>query len=62
MSEFTAENFKAALFDFLNRKYIQQADIRQRAQGLQYMTAETHDLAKEITRFIKDYADEVIAQ
>ncbi len=39
-------------FLFLLRKYVQSADDRQRAMGLQYTTAETHDLAKEITNFI----------
>ena len=36
------------LFSFLNRKYVQRADDRQRAMGLQYMEAETHDLAREL--------------
>lgn len=35
---------------FLNRKYIQRADERQKQMGLQYTEAETHDLAKEIHR------------
>jgi hypothetical protein len=41
-----------ALFDFLNRKYVQRSDVRQKAMGLQYMEAETHDLAAEIARFL----------
>lgn len=38
------------IFEFLQRKYGQSADARQKALGLVYMTAETHDLAKEIAR------------
>lgn len=33
-------------FDILCHKYVQRADDRQRSMGLQYTTAETHDLAK----------------
>lgn len=40
------------LFNFLCRKYVQRADARQKAMGLQYTEAETHDLAREIARFI----------
>lgn len=40
------------LFDFLCRKYVQRADDRQAAMGLQYMHAETHDLADEIIRWL----------
>lgn len=40
------------LFAFLCRKYRQHAEARQREMGLQYTTAETHDLAKEIFRFV----------
>lgn len=40
------------LFEFLQRKYVQRADDRQRMQGLFYTEAETHDLAKEIARFV----------
>jgi len=46
-------NLEAQLFAFLCRKYIQRADARQEAMGLQYTTAETHDLAKELARFIE---------
>lgn len=38
------------VFAFLNRKYVQRADERQKEMGLQYTAAETHDLAKEIHR------------
>lgn len=38
------------VFAFLNRKYVQRADERQKEMGLQYTEAETHDLAKEIHR------------
>lgn len=38
------------VFAFLNRKYVQRADARQKEMGLQYTEAETHDLAKEIHR------------
>lgn len=41
-----------AVFDFLCRKYVQRADDRQREMGLTYTVAETHDLAKELTRFL----------
>ena len=40
------------LFDFLCRKYVQRSNERQQSMGLQYTEAETHDLAKEIARFI----------
>lgn len=36
------------VFAFLNRKYVQRADERQKKMGLQYTEAETHDLAEEI--------------
>ena len=41
------------IFAFLIRKYVQRADERQKAMDLQYMEAETHDLAAEIALFIK---------
>lgn len=44
---------EAELLVFLNRKYVQHAGERQRAMGLKYMTAETHDLARELARFIE---------
>lgn len=40
------------LFAFLVRKYTQRSDARQTSMGLQYMSAETHDLASELVRFI----------
>ena len=42
-----------AIFEFLCRKYVQRADDRQRSMGLQYMEAETHDLAQELAAFIR---------
>lgn len=41
-----------AIFEFLCRKYVQRADQRQKAMGLQYTEAETHDLAHELAAFI----------
>jgi hypothetical protein len=38
------------IFSWLLKKYVQQADERQRKLGLQYTTAETHDLAKQISQ------------
>jgi hypothetical protein len=35
-------------FQFLCKKYVQRADDRQKTLGLQYTTAETHDLAEVI--------------
>jgi hypothetical protein len=43
---------EAAIFAFLERKYVQCSNPRQKAMGLQYMEAETHDLAEEIARFV----------
>ena len=45
------------LFQFLNRKYTQSSDDRQKEMGLQYMTAETHDLATEIAQFIRSLTE-----
>jgi hypothetical protein len=45
------------LFTFLMRKYTQAQDDRQRAMGLTYTTAETHDLAKEISTFLNNNVD-----
>ena len=36
---------------YVDRKYVQQADARQKRMGLAYVTAERTDLAKEIARF-----------
>jgi hypothetical protein len=33
-------------FYLLSRRYVQRADDRQAEMGLQYMTAETHELAR----------------
>jgi hypothetical protein len=44
---------ETALYDFLCRRYVQRSDERQRQMGLVYMTAETHDLAKQIADYIK---------
>ncbi len=41
------------LFAFLSRKYVQRQDARQKAMGLIYTEAETHDLAREIARFFE---------
>jgi len=41
------------LFEFLDRKYVQSQEPRHKRMGLQYMGAETHDLAKEIVRFLR---------
>lgn len=35
-------------FNWLCSKYVQQQDARQKEMGLQYTTAETHDLAEQI--------------
>ena len=43
---------EATLFAFLCRKYVQRNDARQGAMGLQYTTAETHDLAAQLARFL----------
>lgn len=45
---------EADLFEFLTRVYVQHSDERQALMGLQYTTAETHDLAKQISRFVED--------
>lgn len=39
------------LFAFLCHKYVQRQDDRQKAMGLQYTTAETHDLARTLTAY-----------
>ena len=48
MSTPSNEALVTAIFDHLKRKYTQSADKRHRAMGLQYMMAETHDLAREM--------------
>lgn len=42
-----------AVLRFLQRKYVQHADDRQKAMGLSYITVGINDLAKEITRFMR---------
>ena len=46
------EVLKSKLFEFLCSKYVQRADERQKAMQLQYIEAETHDLASELAAFI----------
>jgi hypothetical protein len=41
------------VFDFLCERYVQRADERQKIMGLQYTTAETHDLAEQLAKFIR---------
>lgn len=41
------------IFEFLCGKYVQRADDRQKQMGLQYTEAETHDLARELAKFIE---------
>lgn len=43
---------KDGIFEFLCRKYVQRADYRQKKLGLQYTSAETHDLAEELAKWI----------
>lgn len=43
-----------AFLQFLKRKYVLHADDRQRAMGLEYVTAEALDLAEETARFLSD--------
>lgn len=50
MTTETAPSARVAIFKWLQRKYVQNQDARQKALGLVYMTAETHDLAEEIER------------
>lgn len=45
------------IFAFLCRKYVQRADSRHREMGLQYMEAETHDLARALDT-LSDNLDE----
>ncbi len=46
-------SYDEMILNFLNRKYVQRSDERQKAMGLQYTTAETHDLAREINSYIR---------
>lgn len=45
---------KDLIFNFLCRKYTQAADKRQQEIGLQYTTAETHDLSAELAKFFRN--------
>ncbi|MNY64524.1 hypothetical protein D3C86_2016540 [compost metagenome] len=38
---------------FVSRKYTTHADSRQRAMGLEYVTAEKQDLVSEIAAFVR---------
>jgi hypothetical protein len=49
------KELEEVLFHWLSRKYVQYADERQKAMGLIYMEAETHNLAKELKNFIMWY-------
>jgi hypothetical protein len=46
-------NLEADLFLWLITTYVQRFDARQKILGLQYMEAETHDLAKGLAAFIR---------
>ena len=43
-----------AIFEWLCRKYVQRSDEGQKAMGLQYTTAETHDLARELASWLAE--------
>lgn len=43
---------------FLEKKYVQRADARQRKLGLQYMEAEIHDLSICLEDFIKKFVND----
>jgi hypothetical protein len=45
----TPSTLEVMLFGFLCQKYVQRADDRQKAMGLLYTEAETHDLARELS-------------
>lgn len=51
-SEAVRAGLAVLIFEFLEQKYIQRADARQKEMGLQYMTAETHDLSRELAKFM----------
>lgn len=54
----TTKKLAEELFYFLTYKYVQRADERQKAMGLQYTEAETHDLAETIAGFISSLRGE----
>lgn len=58
VSEEPAVSLEDEIFGMLTRIYVQQADNRHKAKGLQYMTAETHDLAKTMARFFESRRSE----
>lgn len=43
------------IFAWLQGKYVQRADERQKAMGLVYTEAETYDLADSLARYIASY-------
>lgn len=47
-----SDELETDLFAFLCAKYVQRADDRQKAMGLQYTEAETRDLARTVARWI----------
>lgn len=51
---------KTTIFNFLCRKYAQSADRRQQGMGLQYMTAETHDLSEQLSRHWENLVQEAL--
>jgi hypothetical protein len=58
VSEEPAVSLEDDIFGILTRIYVQQADNRHKAKGLQYMTAETHDLAETMARFFESRRSE----
>jgi 4-alpha-glucanotransferase len=58
VSEEPAVSLEDEIFGMLTRIYVQQADNRHKAKSLQYMTAETHDLAKTMARFFESRRSE----
>lgn len=64
MTERSEANFQErasekSVFDWLCKTYVQQSDQRQKAMGLQYTDAETHDLA---AAFFKNFVQPLQAQ
>jgi hypothetical protein len=49
-------------FAMLCQKYVQRSDERQAEMGLQYTTAETHELAKTIAAFVARTPDPAIVK
>lgn len=48
------------LKEFLKRKYVCRADLRQRAMGLLYVEAEVTDLSKEVLTFLRPHMKDTI--